>query len=384
MIMTLRTTLSYLILMAGPIWGIAQQTIEATLLHDGLERTYILYVPASYTGDESVPLVFNFHGYSSNANDQMGYGDFRSIADTAGFLLVHPQGTLLNGISHWNVGGWTTGSTVDDVGFTAALIDAIASQYAIDRDRVYATGMSNGGFMSFQLACQLSEQIAAIASVTGSMTPEIYDQCDPQHPMPVLQIHGTFDFVVPYNGTTWTKSIEETLQYWVAFNQCEEVPITSTLPNTNILDGSTVDQFVYPDGNQGLSTVHYRVNGGGHTWPGTWISLPGTNQDFDASLEIWRFFSQYDINGLIVPSHQTEVVGTNQEIKLFPNPTKGLIWIEGAESDHMLVALYSLTGQPLISDLKTIPDTPIDLTHLPAGVYFLRLGDQVFKVIKAQ
>ncbi len=91
-------------------------TITRGLNHDGRDRTYILYVPDSYTGDDPAPVVFNFHGYTSNATEQMGYGDFRPIADTAGFIVVHPQGTLLDGSTHWNVGGWTLASTVDDVG----------------------------------------------------------------------------------------------------------------------------------------------------------------------------------------------------------------------------------------------------------------------------
>lgn len=146
----------------------AQLTITDSIVHDGLTREYILYVPANYTGTSAVPLLFNFHGYTSNANDQMWYGDFRPIADTAGFIIIHPQGTLDGtGTTHFNV-GWG-GSTVDDVDFTSALIDSISAQYNINQDRVYSTGMSNGGFMSFKLACELSDRIAGIASVTGSI-----------------------------------------------------------------------------------------------------------------------------------------------------------------------------------------------------------------------
>ena len=156
--------------MVYPFAGTSQQTITATITHDALQREYILYVPASYTGSNAVPLVFNFHGYTSNATEQMWYGDFRPIADTANFIIVHPNGMLdATGTTHFNV-GWG-GSTIDDVGFTSALLDSISADYNINADRVYSTGMSNGGFMSYQLACQLSDKIAAIASVTGSMSP---------------------------------------------------------------------------------------------------------------------------------------------------------------------------------------------------------------------
>ena len=130
----------------------AQQTINGSMIHDEIQRDYILYIPAIYDGSADVPLVLNFHGYGSNANQQMFYGDFRDIADVEGFLLVHPQGTILNGNQHWNVGFPGSGSTTDDLGFTEALIDELANLYAINLDRVYGTGMSNGGFMSFLLA----------------------------------------------------------------------------------------------------------------------------------------------------------------------------------------------------------------------------------------
>ena len=168
----------FTLLICLPICTLSQQTINASITHGGLQRDYILYVPTSYSAATSAPLVFNFHGYTSNANEQMWYGDFRPIADTAGFIIVHPNGTLDNsGTSHWNV-GWG-GSTVDDIGFTESLIDNLSATYNIDNNRIYSTGMSNGGFMSYQLACELSDRIAAIASVTGSMSTNWFNSCSP-------------------------------------------------------------------------------------------------------------------------------------------------------------------------------------------------------------
>ena len=192
----------------------SQETINGTITHNNLQREYILYVPANYTGGSAVPLVFNFHGYTFTANDQMQYGDFRTIADTEGFIIVHPLGTLFNGNTHWSVGGWTTGSTADDVGFTESLLDTLTSDYNIDLARVYSTGFSNGGFFSFLLACQLSHKFAAVASVGGSMTPLIYNNCNPTHPTPILQVHGTNDGVIAYNGGAWAWPIDDLLQYW--------------------------------------------------------------------------------------------------------------------------------------------------------------------------
>ena len=310
-----------LLLLIGFAFSIsAQQTINGSMIHDGIQRDYILYIPAIYDGNTDVPLILNFHGFGSNANQQLVYGDFRDIADKEGFLLVHPEGTLLNGNQHWNVGSFTIGSTTDDVSFTEALIDELANQYAINLDRVYATGMSNGGYMSFLLACQLSEKIAAVASVTGSMTPETYNACNAQHPTPILQIHGTSDSTVPYNGDTWTRSIEDVISYWANYNNCETNPTTTALADIDPSDGSTVEHIVYIAGDNGLTTEHMKVIGGGHTWPGSAFNFPGTNYDINASMEIWQFFSRFDINGTLSVNKFDK-----RQVIIYPNPTNSKI-----------------------------------------------------------
>ena len=278
--------------------GTSQQTITATITHDALQREYILYVPASYTGSTAVPLVFNFHGYGSNATEQMWYGDFRAIADTAGFIIVHPNGMLDgNGTTHFNV-GWG-GSTIDDVGFTSALLDSISADYNINADRIYSTGMSNGGFMSYHLACQLSDKIAAIASVTGSMSPITYNACNPQHPTAILEIHGTSDGTVPYTGASFSKSVSDVLNYWVNYNNSNSTPSVTNIPDINTSDGSTVEHMIYYGGDDDVTVEHLKITGGGHTWSGSAFGGAGTNYDIDASVEVWKFFMRYDINGII-------------------------------------------------------------------------------------
>jgi polyhydroxybutyrate depolymerase len=364
--------------------GFAQQTINGSIIHEGMQRDYILYVPASYSGAVSVPLVLNFHGFGSNATEQMWYGDFRSIADTAGFLIVHPEGTLFNGTSHWNVGGWTVGSTVDDVGFTSALIDSLSTTYNIDGTRVFSTGMSNGGFMSFLLACQLSERIAAIASVTGSMTPETYNNGNPQHPMPVMQIHGTADNLVPYEGVFYAKSIVDVLNYWITYNNCDLTPEFTELEDIDPDDGSTVESYIYGGGDNGVTVEHFKILGGGHTWPGNAYGGEGTNYDMDASLEIWKFFSKYDINGLIEPTGKDEFTQTNLDIKIFPNPTRNIFSIEGEILTITSYRVTSVMGKTIMSGLVGPDNRHIDISQLPPDVYFLRIGDHTFKVIKSR
>ena len=357
----------------------AQETIYASLTHDGIQRDYILYIPELYDGSSDVPLILNFHGFGSNATQQMFYGDFRDIADTEGFLLVHPEGTTVIGNQFWNVGFPGISSTIDDVGFTEALIDELAASYAIDLDRVYATGMSNGGFMSFLLACQLSEKIAAVASVTGAMTQDTFDNCNAQRPVPALQIHGTEDDVVLYNGNTLSLSIADVITYWVDHNNCETTPTTTTLPDIDPSDGSTIEHSVYEAGDNGITTEHMKVIGGGHTWPGSVINTGGTNQDIDASMEIWLFFSRYDINGLL----STDDFENNQ-VTIYPNPTQSKIKLSLNFSKEVDYKLFSPLGEQLMTGTITSSNEEIDISYLPSNIYFLKVGNQFYKVLKSK
>ena len=278
-----------------PLATTAQETLDLTLEHDGITREYALYIPAIYSPDTPVPLILSLHGYTSNNGLNQLYTGFQQIADTANFLVAYPQGTTYLGATHWNVGGFTEGSTADDVGFLSSLIDEISSNYNINSERVYSTGMSNGGYMSFLLACQISEKIAAIASVTGSMTPPTYNECNPQHPTPVLQIHGTADAVVAYEGTPgWSESIPDVLDYWSTYNNCQTTPSIIPIPDIDTTDGTTVEHHVWAEGENGTTTEHFKVFGGGHDWPGAF-----GNMDILSNVEIWKFFMRFDINGAI-------------------------------------------------------------------------------------
>lgn len=342
---------------------VAQETITASIMHDGMNRSYILYVPSVYEDGQSPPLVFNFHGFGSNATEQMFYGDFRSIAEEHGFLVVHPEGTLLNGTTtHWNVGSFTLGSTADDVGFTSALIDTLAEQYNINLDRVYSTGMSNGGYMSFLLACQLSDRIAAVASVTGSMTPETYNQCMPSHETPVMQIHGTADNVVPYDGAVWTRSIDDVLAYWHDFNSSPPESIIIPVEDRDPNDGTRSTLRISRNAND-IEVQHYRVENRGHTWPGSAINVGVTSQDFSASENIWAFFDRYDINGVREITSTEEIIPSL--LSIYPNPVDDLLML--SESSQGTVSIYDVKGSLVIQEQSF----PINVSALQAGVYYL-------------
>lgn len=337
----------------------AQQNKTGTIQHNGLTRDYRLYIPKNYNPSKKSPLVINMHGLSSNAMQQEFYGDFRSIADTAGFLLVHPNGTVgPTGLTFWNVG--LGASSVDDVGFISALIDTLSSAYKIDEKRIYATGMSNGGFMSYLLACATT-RFAAIASVTGSMTPLIDIQCRNVRPTPIMEIHGTADNVVPYNGTTGISAIADVINFWIKKNACDPNAIYRQVPNTNTSDNAKAEHYVYKN-NQGQSMVeHYKVIGGEHTWPGAIFPIGVTCQDFNASVEIWRFFNRYSLISAI------EEPNTDAPLIIQPNPAHDILHI--VPSDYESLRIRSIDGRLIGTHITT----EINISMLPVGTYILEV-----------
>jgi polyhydroxybutyrate depolymerase len=368
-----------IILFSVSLFSFGQQTINGTLMHGGIERSYILYVPASYIDATAAPLVFNFHGYTSNSSQQIFYGDFRPIADTAGFLLVVPQGTLDGeGNTYWNA-NW--GGTVDDVGFTEALLDDLSNTYTINQDKVYSTGMSNGGFMSYYLACHLSNRIAAIASVTGAMTLGTPTTCTPQHAMPVLEIHGDADATVAYTGTNFSESVQDGLDYWVNYNNTSFTPVFAAIPNSNTSDNSTVEHYVYTSGENCVEVEHYKILNGGHTWPGAAFNTGNgaTNQDINASKLIWDFFLKYDLNGKIGCSI-TGIEHVNElhfETKIYPNPVKNSLNISWENGNVSSVRLVNLLGEEIqIIKVGGASQKVISTENLSKGIYFVEILDQ--------
>jgi len=356
------------------------------ILHDGVQREYILYVPASYTGSDDVPLVFNFHGYGSNAFEQLNYGDFRELAEQYKFLVVHPQGTLdAVGRTHFNV-GWGN-STADDVGFTAALMDNLIANYAVDQKRIYSTGMSNGGFMSYKLGCELSDRIAAISSVTGTMTRGQRNNCNTSHPIPILEIHGTDDATVAYQGNQLFESIAEVLRFWVEKVDSSRQDLIK-LEDSDMNDSSKVEYQVYSGGENGVTIEHLKVLNGGHTWPGSKFEIgPVTNKDIDASAEIWKFFSKYDIDGLLESADNQSDDASNENedtIKVYPNPTDSYLKI----SNNLTSKGYTLVDKygSVISSGKLFENdtTVVDLRKFSPGIYFLVIEGTVYRVLKTK
>jgi polyhydroxybutyrate depolymerase len=349
----------------------SQQTLTDSIFVGGVYRSYILYVPAVYNASTAVPLILNLHGYTSSNAAQMIYGDFRPIADTANFILVHPNGTYDQyNKRYWNC--WTTpGSGVDDVGFLSALIDSISAAYSIDADRVYSTGLSNGGFMSNDLACFLSSRITAIASVAAGMSSVHKSYCNPLHPTPVMEIHGTADATVPYNGATGMLHVDSVIKYWSQYNSCTQAPLITPVPNTSSTDGCTADNYLYANGTNGSTVELYKVTNGGHSWPGAMYvaGLGNVNQDFKASAEIWRFFRKYKLSAL-TGVNENNITGNS--IQIFPVPfSDELNFSFPGETEIKTIRLLDLSGRILFrTDLnKTSKDFSIRVAVLNEGIY---------------
>jgi len=348
--------------------------------YDGQVRSYIVHLPTGYSPATQYPLVFNFHGYTSNASQQMLYSGMNSVADSNHFIVVYPDG--LN--NAWNVGfGFGAyGTGVDDVGFTNALIDTMLANYSVNPARIYSCGMSNGGYMSYRLACELENRIAAIASVTGSMTDSTAFYCNTSRYVPVMQVHGTADPVVNYSGAVQSMGIEAMLAYWYTANGCTLPPDSAAIPNSNTADSTTVDRIWYDPCNGGSEVLFYRVNGGGHTWPGGIIDIPSygyTNRDINASSEIWKFFNRFTINGPL----GTEDPGGTANIRVYPNPVQDQLQIMHDGSIQRW-SVWDVSGRLWMQG--TYPGNSIQMQPLNAGIYFLRLqtasGAQVVRLVK--
>ena len=222
-------------LLLAPMLTFAQME-SGSFEFEGAKRDYFVFLPQNYNGTDALPLVLALHGWSLDAQQQMNYSRMNVVADTGGFIVVYPNAlhtTWNSGIYDW---WWDPNPNVNDVGFINALIDTLHEHYSIDLGRVYSCGFSNGGFMSFRLACELSDRIAAIGSVAGVITHSIAQACHAHHEMPVIMIHGTQDLWVPYGGTPGWHSVEYTINDWVSFNLCTESD-TLFMPDLNPSDG---------------------------------------------------------------------------------------------------------------------------------------------------
>ncbi|MFM8740511.1 MAG: alpha/beta hydrolase family esterase, partial [Cytophagales bacterium] len=249
-----------------------QKTVNLTV--DGNARAFIAYLPLGYNNAGKMPLLFVLHGQGGTNTGMIEIADFRPIADAEKVVVIYPQGIE----KVWNDGRPVAANQmgINDVSFFSQLIDYAVANYSADATKVYATGLSSGGFMSSRLACELSTRIAAIAAVGASIEANsIFPTCNPAKPTPVIYIHGDSDPLVPFSGGAiagsgnlggFCISHQEALSKWVSINKCNSTPQLSTLPDI-AADGTTITKRAYSGGIDGTQVVGYEVIGGGHTWP---------------------------------------------------------------------------------------------------------------------
>ncbi len=275
---------------------------DATISVAGVARSYRLHLPTAFSASKKFPVVMALHSGQSSGAEMESLSGLSELADRKNFIAVYPNAIgRYKGKLYWNDGRVPE---VDDVRFIGALIDELASKYSADTKRIYLTGISNGASMTNRLGIELSDRIAAIAPVAGTIGVRVADRWKPKRTMPVMYIHGTDDPLAYYTGGsagTYRGSAlaaEEYVQWWVRQNGCAPGSVASeTLPQV-VGDGTSVKRYQYGECKDGGEVVFYRIENGGHTWPGGKPWLPEkiagkTSGNLDASAQMWAFFSRY-------------------------------------------------------------------------------------------
>lgn len=273
-----------------------------SLAVSGLTRSYVVHVPPSLDPQKPAPVVLALHGATMTGPLMAWFSGLNAKADEAGFIVVYPNGTGRRSSYFWSAGhccGEAAQNNVDDVAFVRAVLDDLATVYRIDSRRVFATGISNGAMMAYRLAAEISDRIAAVAPVAGTMA---CGECRPTRPVPVLHIHGTEDEYVPFGGGKGPKSISavphcsvaETVAAWVKANGCRTDPAVEELPDL-VSDGTKVTRTTCRGDAAGAEVVLITVNGGGHTWPGRpgSAALGRSTRNVSANDLIWAFFERH-------------------------------------------------------------------------------------------
>ena len=273
------------------------------LIVDDINRSAIIHIPPQYIPGKPTALVLALHGAAMNGEAMVHFCGMNKTADQRGFIVVYPDGTAPGPLLTWNAGGFQEGigSRADDVKFLGKLIDDVERVATIDPKRIYACGMSNGGMMCYRLAAELSNRIAAIAPVAGTM-PAV--DVKPSRPVSVIHFHGTEDPLVPFefekkNSHFWLrlKSVEDSIASWCKLDGCQQERCHRDQLSKDG-DDLQVTRFTYGPGKDKTEVVLVKIDGGGHTWPGMVppVSLLGKSAlDISANTLIWEFFEKHPL-----------------------------------------------------------------------------------------
>ncbi len=285
----------------GALCWLHGASIEGKVVIGGVERTYVIHIPKKSAKNAKLPLVIVLHGGGGNAMNAAKMSGMSEKADTEGFIALYPNGTgrMSDRFLTWNAGnccGEALERKSNDIAFIAALIDRMVKKHDADPSRVYVTGISNGGMMTYALACELSGKIAAIAPVAGAMN---WKKCAPRSPVPVMIFHGTADQHVRYEGgkpninVDWRHyrvdaSVKDAVEFWVKRNGCS--------PNPERSVHGEVETTVYRGEAGGADVVVKTIRGGRHSWPGGRKGRPKADEPFSgmsATDVMWDFFKNH-------------------------------------------------------------------------------------------
>ncbi|NLI97475.1 hypothetical protein GX441_02305 [bacterium] len=364
-------TITFILIAAVNASGV---DIDGGFEFDEVYRNYVLHIPPQYNEDDSLPLLINIHGGNGTPQQQETMTGMNTKADSEGFFVLYPNGTMLPvGYFGWNAGEWTH-SGVDDVGFISALLDTLKSNYKVDTLRIYATGFSIGAMMCHRLACELSERIAAVAPVEGGLTLDDWNSCEPKRLIPVMHFHHRYDANVPYYGDPTKKyapAIDSVMRHWAQTNGCNIGP--DTFYNA---EGALRQRWTRAD--DSCEVVFWTLEqGNGHTWPGS----PTGTQELSANDEMWEFFKAHPI-----PVEEPEP-GITEQVNphVYLDSPAGLISQDVITVNFSLdcpgrvvIKLYDVSGRAL----PTLLDGTLDAGEhevsypswgLPTGVYLLRM-----------
>lgn len=262
---------------------------NGTLVSSGEKRQYLLYVPSTYDRARKTPLVISMHGAGGWPAQERDLSGWNRLAERHGFLVVYPSGLESGGPRVWHMGDER------EVRFLSDLIDALEAAYDIDPARIYADGLSNGGGMAFVLSCTLSDRIAAVGLVASAQLLP-WSWCTDRRPVPMIAFHGTADRMTPYEGgRTWIAdetfpSIPIWTAAWARRNGCGSKPVESAV-------AADVTRIAYTGCKDGAAVELYKVEGGGHTWPGggplpEWLA-GRRSSGVDATARMWEFFREH-------------------------------------------------------------------------------------------
>jgi polyhydroxybutyrate depolymerase len=370
----------------------SQVNIVDSLTHQTYQRKYAMHFPPNFTNTDLVPILFMLHGGGGTMLNAQNFTNLNQVSNANGFIAVYPEGygVIPSGGFSWADGRGTSADIagIDDLGFINKLLDTLMANYTIDTNKIYICGFSNGGFMIQRLACEQNQRFAAMASLGSIMDTILFSNCNPQRAIPMMFVLGTEDPFVPFNGGAMIGSglvtdivgADILINFWKTNNNCLLSNLPINLPDIDQSDSSTVTLFNYSNCSCNSDVMFYKVNGGGHTWPGVEITLyeiiaGQTNEDFQASEELWNFFNTHTLCTTPVGFGTSELSKT---ISFYPNPTNEFINVDSKNGFQ----IYNSTGKLVLHE--NLPTSQINITAFPSGLYILKIDNKMGRFIKSE